>query len=378
VGSPCRKASVVEGHASSAAERAARAGSGLSAASIHWGRRAAASKPFAVTERDRRLLELLHDVNYLSSSQMGLLGWGGESTCTRRRLRLLHDRGLIDKFRPAAPAGSYEWNYRLTVDGWRMLSDRVMSAERKLYKPADIHSIAYVEHDLQVNALVLDIAHRARAGEGPLLEEMPFAWYGPRSGEIDPREEQAPEGGSETRARLLPRFFHGGSREGVIRPDATLIFGGAEPRQAVLLEYDRTERPHKQIDRLRRYDWFLNEGWTRGRFAHHPVAPALLLITLHESALHALVKAADETLGASRGWPDTEGRPRLYVGRERVLFTTRERILSGDFRMLRAPSDPLELRELREVDGRAPFFTREVEFDLIALSTEVVGSADAL
>jgi hypothetical protein len=103
--------------ASSAAERAARAGSGLSAASIHWGKRAAAPKPVAVTERDRRLLELLHDVNYLSSSQMALLGWGADSTCTRRRLRLLHDRGLIDKFRPAAPAGSYEWNYRLTVEG---------------------------------------------------------------------------------------------------------------------------------------------------------------------------------------------------------------------------------------------------------------------
>jgi hypothetical protein len=29
-----------------------------------------------------------------------------------------------------------------------------MAAERKLYKPADIHSIAYVEHDLQVNVLV--------------------------------------------------------------------------------------------------------------------------------------------------------------------------------------------------------------------------------
>ena len=103
-----------------------------------------------------------------------------------------------------------------------------------------------------------------------------------------------------------------------------------------------------------------------------------MLVTLHESALHALVKAADETLGASRAWPDTEGRPRLYVGRERVLFTTRERIMSGDFRMLRVPSDPLELRELREVDGRAAFFTRGVEFDIIALSTDVVGSADAL
>ena len=188
--------------ASSAAERAARAGWGLSAASIHWGRRAAAPKPLAVTERDRLLLALLHDVNYLSSSQLALLGWGADSTCTRRRLRLLHDRGLIDKFRPAAPAGSYEWNYRLTEEGWRMLSDRGMFAERKLYKPAEIHSIAYVEHDLQVNALVLDIAHRARAGEGPLLEEMPFAWHGPRSGEIDPREEQAPEEGCETRVAV--------------------------------------------------------------------------------------------------------------------------------------------------------------------------------
>jgi len=361
--------------ASSAAERAARAGWGLSAASIHWGRRGAGAKPVAVTERDCRLLALLHDVNYLSSSQMALLGWGADSTCTRRRLRLLHDRGLIDKFRPAAPAGSYEWNYRLTGDGWRMLSDRGMAADRKLYKPAEIHSIAYVEHDLQVNALVLDIAHRARAGEGPLLEEMPFAWHGPRSGEIDPREEQAPEGDSELRSRL-PRFFHGGSREGVIKPDATLILGGQEPRQAVLIEYDRTARPHKQLARLRRYDWFLTEGWARGRFAHHPVAPALVLVTLHESALHALVKAADETLTASRGQPEADRWQRQYVGRERTLFTTRERIISGDFQMLRAPSEPPELRELREGDRYKGFFAVEIEFDLIARSAEAVGRGD--
>src|SRR5271167_4574971 len=201
--------------ASSAAERAAKAGWGLSAASIHWGRRAAASKPFAVTERDCRLLALLHDVNYLSSSQMALLGWGADSTCTRRRLRLLHDRGLIDKFRPARAAGSYEWNYRLTVEGWRLIAEHGMHAEDKQYKPADIHSIAYVEHDLQVNALVLEIAHRARTGEGPLLDVMPFKWHGPRSGEIDPREEQRPAEVSAFRSRLT-HFFHGSSREGVL------------------------------------------------------------------------------------------------------------------------------------------------------------------
>lgn len=74
--SASRKASVGEAAASSAAERAARAGWGLSAASIHWGGRGGAAKPVAVTERDCRLLGLLHDVNYLSSSQMALLGWG--------------------------------------------------------------------------------------------------------------------------------------------------------------------------------------------------------------------------------------------------------------------------------------------------------------
>ena len=146
----------------------------------------------------------------------------------------------------------------------------------------------------------------------------------------------------------------------------------------MLLEYDRTERPHKQIDRLRRYDWFLTEGWTRGRFAHHPAVPALVLVTLHESAFHALVKAADETLTASRGQPEADRWQRRYVGRERIVFTTRERIISGDFLMLRAPSEPPELRELREGDRYKGFFAVEVEFDLIALSTEAVGSADAL
>ena len=344
------------------------AGWGLSAAGIHWGKRPTVMKPIALTERDRRLLALLHDVNYLSASQLALLGWGGDSTCARRRLRLLHDRKLIDKFRPARAAGSFEWNYRLTLEGWRLLAEPGTAAAGEHYKPAEIHSIAYVEHDLQVNALVLGLAHKARAGEGPLIDAMPFAWHGPRRSEIDPRKEQTPEDGGRLGSRLLPRFYEGGSREGVIKPDATLILGGPEPRQAVLLEYDRTARPHKQLARLCRYDWFLTEGWTRGRFARHPDGPVLVLVTLHESTLQALVKAADDTLTASRGRPDADRRQRRYVGRERILFTTRERIRSGDFRMLRAPSDPPELRE--GDDGRACFFAVEVEFDLIALSMQ--------
>lgn len=360
--------------ASSAAERAARAGWDLGAATIHWGKRPVASRSVAVTERDRGLLALLHDVNYLSASQMALLGWGGDSTCARRRLRLLHDHGLIDKFRPPAAAGSYEWNYRLTVEGWRVLEDCGMCAEEKSYTPADIHSIAYVEHDLQVNALVLHIARTAHAGDGPLLDAMPFEWHGPRRGEIDPHEEPPPEDDCPLRASLPPVFDRADSREGVLKPDATLILGGAEPCQAVLIEFDCTARPHKQLDRLRRYDWFITEGWMDSRFAHHPIPPAMVLVTLRESTLTALVRAADETLCASRGKPDQDPLQGDYRGRDRIVFTTRERILAGDWRMLRVPRLP---PDLRGHDRRERVPAREITMDLPALSAEAACLTDA-
>ena len=107
-------------------------------------------------------------------------------------------------------------DYAIVAKGSQLLQDFGISPEEKPYTPAEIHSISYVEHDLQVNALVLDIAHRARSGEGPLLDAMPFKWHGPRSGEIDPRKEQRPAEVSDFRSRLT-HFFHGSSREGVLK-----------------------------------------------------------------------------------------------------------------------------------------------------------------
>jgi hypothetical protein len=260
------------------------------------------------------------------------------------------------------------------VEGWRLLAERGMCAEEKSYTPADIHSIAYVEHDLQINALVLDIARRAHAGDGPLLDAMPFSWHGPRRGEIDPREEQPSQGDCEWRSSLPPVFYEAGSREGVLKPDATLILGGAEPCQAVLIEFDRTARPHKQLDRLRRYDWFLAGGWIDGRFAGHPIAPAVVLVTLRESTLTALVRAADETLLASRGGSVQDPLQDEYRGRERIVFTTRERLLSGDWRMLRVPRFP---PVVRGHDRRERVPAREVTMDLPALSAAAAAQTGA-
>jgi hypothetical protein len=70
------------------------------------------------------------------------------------------------------------------------------------------------------------------------------------------------------------RLHLGDSRAGYLEPDATLIATRTAPF-AVLIEYDRTQRPHKQVDRLRRYDRWLLSSWRAGAYAQHEIPPFL-------------------------------------------------------------------------------------------------------
>ena len=114
----------------------------------------------------------------------------------------------------------------------------------------------------------------------------------------------------------------------------------------MLIEYDRTERPHKQIDRLRRYDRWLLDGWRKGPFAAHAIAPAVIFLTSSEGPLNRLIETADETFSAYYA-PGEHTSPHedTYPARERVLFASREQVFAGDWTMRRAPSLPAVLRE---------------------------------
>jgi len=121
--------------------------------------------------------------------------------------------------------------------------------------------------------------------------------------------------------------------------------GPGGERWGVLIEYDRTERPHKQIDRLRRYDWWLLEGWRETHFATHPVAPSVIYLTARSQPLRALIRAADRTFSAWHGRRDAGPREGVHPARQGVMFASRERVLSGDWTMECAPSLPPVLRE---------------------------------
>lgn len=307
------------------------AGVDLGAMGIQWGTRPASPPACSVTDRDLRLLRFLHDFGYASTSTLAALFWGRYGSAVRERLKLLHDAGLVDKLRPRVgrSLGAPEWVYRLTLPGWRVLREWGSPADDETFRPAKLTSIAYVEHDVQVSALVTTIAARAAAfvgRTGPLIDAAPFELLGPRSGTIDPRVERRASDASAASVLGAREVRLGTAYPGVLKPDATL--GGTDVggnRTAVMLEFDRTRRPSKQLERLRRYDWFLTVGWRESRYAVFDLEPAVLVVCVEEPQVEAFVRAADTHLGAS-----TVGVRVEYPGREQVAFTSRDALQVGD------------------------------------------------
>jgi hypothetical protein len=329
-------------------QRALLSGEDLGAGTIAWGRRPESPPRIALTDRDLRLMALLYEANFLSMSHLTALGWDFSSErAAQMRLKLLHDAGYVDHFRPVSAYGRVEWNYRLTSRGFSALRACEMVPDERHYKPMPLTSISYAEHDLQLASVVLRIAQEAaRDAKQALIAQMPFRWLGPRNGHIeidgDGETERSPA------AQLPPgtSLYPVASRTGYLEPDATLIGGADEDLFAVLIEYDRTERPHKQIDRLRRYDRWLLDGWRKGPFAAHAIPPAVIFMTQRAVPLNRLIETADETFSAYHA-PGEHTSPHedTYPARERVLFASREQVFAGDWTMRRTPSLPAVLRE---------------------------------
>lgn len=348
---------------SEAAGRSRRAGRGLSAAGIEWGRPPSqhrnsieppSTRGMVVTDRDIEILAALHDYGYLTTSMIGLLFWGYLSDATHRRLKVLHDAGLCDRFRPSAPRrGSFEWTYRLTKRGWVLLDDEQRAADDREYNPALLDYIGYAEHDLQLGSLILDLAHRSAdetTEQGPLLDRAGFQWHGPRRGRIDPDQEQlAPQPSVGSKLRTGWTIQRATSRRGVIEPDATLLGISAHTGQpeALLIEYDRTKRPSKQADRFRRYDRFLTESWRDSRYARLPHEPAVLFITAHAAQVESIARAADPHLSAWLGPRNADHADGTYPAREQIAFTSAEHIQDGDWNMIQVPHSPPQHRARR-------------------------------
>ena len=321
------------------------AGVDLGVMGVQWGRRPESPPACSVMDRDLRLLRFVHDFGYVSTSTLAAMFWGRYGSAVRERLKLLHDIGLLDKLRPRVgrTMGAPEWVYRLTLLGWRVLRDQGEPADAETFRPAKLTSIAYVEHDVQVAALMAQIT--ARAAEfvgrtGPLIDTAPFELLGPRSGTIDPRVERRAPDASAASDLAGRRVRLGSAHPGVLKPDATMI--GVDRhgnRTAVMFEFDRTRRPSKQVERLQRYDWFLTVGWRESRYACLDIEPAVLFVCDEQASMPAFVRTASASTGAALADTRNTAGSLERVGREQLGFTTSRHLMLGDGAVLQCPGD---------------------------------------
>ena len=346
------------------AQRMVLSGENLSAGSVQWGNRAGSAptgrahrpRPPSDGPDPRRQLPLLKPARH---ARMGQLGRAGRTEATEATTR----RRLPGSLSPYSRTRQRRVELQTELP-WLVGAHRAGARTRR----SGLHAHGYYQHQLHRTR---PAARSARPPHSPGGR----GWSGGgsstgcrshgRGRAAGESTSTATEEFERSEAAELPpgtRLHPEGSRKGYLEPDATLIGRSGEDTWAVLIEYDRTERPHKQIDRLRRYDRWLLDGWRGAHFAAHSIPPSVIFLTARERPLRRLIETADRTFAAWHGHEHAGPRQGTHPARQRVVFTSRERVLAGDWTMQRTPSLPPELRE----DFRA-CSPRSIDYNLPAL-----------
>jgi len=114
----------------------------------------------------------------------------------------------------------------------------------------------------------------------------------------------------------------------------------------LFVEIDRTRRPARNLDKLKRYDEFLT-GWSllHPRVEQLGTRPVVIFTSPDERSMLALMKAADEIMTGRIGWTGESEHTWYHPGRDHVLFTTETEIHHGSMLAWRLPELPRDLRD---------------------------------
>jgi Replication-relaxation len=284
--------------------------------------------------RDLEIIRALWRYRFLLTSQIAREWWPGKSLwATQKRLRRLTAAGWVSRFRPRLSKGKHEWVYELARKGfelgrnYRGLDGFYIPKEAK-WRPRRVSDYRLVLHDLQVNAWVM--AYRRLVGE-EIAD-----WLGPEQGRIDvpTRYEDRrfkPMTMEHARQEAPERVYVHDLRLDTfarVVPDATLRLELDDPERRIelLVELDRTARPTKNVDKLRRYDALIT-AWWRGSDRYRGIRepPNVVFVCRDRDQAMALMRIAHHEVTGQHGrYSGREGRssPR----RDRMLFVAEREI----------------------------------------------------
>jgi Replication-relaxation len=276
------------------------------------------------TRRDLEILRALWDFRFLTTALVNRVWWPGQSLqATRLRLVALHAAGLVDRFRPWRFRGNTEWTYRLAPRGFELLAGRGLVDGGERFRLADPPDYAYVRHELELVAWLLDLRDATGAAFQAVVGAAEATVEPPRQRRLDAAGRLRDVGVREA-ARLAP--------DAEVRLESRRRAGGAV---RLLVELDRTGRPDYQLAKWRAYDALL-AGWWRdarrrggGLRFDDGEPPRVVFVCPDEPAVEAFLERADGALTAAVERP---GRPRAeweYPGRDGLLFCARGETAGG-------------------------------------------------
>ena len=303
-------------------------------------------------QRDLEILRALSRYRYLTTRQIAETWWPGcHLTRAQVRLRRMHDAGWIDRIRPRLDRGSHEWIYLLARDGFRLGQGYVRGAESYIpddakWRPRDTVDLDYVWHDLEVNDWMLAYTR--------LLGSHVPDWLGPAEARIEIESAYDPSKRRHvplTADRVSPQATYAnelrlGDELLPVFPDAAMALddGDTDRFYELMVEYDRTGRPTKNVEKLRRYDTLLTVGWravARLR-ALSPdrswTPPAVVVFVCQPGTVQSFMQVADaEVTGLLGSYLSTQ---RLRPGREGIVFCDAADIEAGSLRAWCLPEEP--------------------------------------
>jgi len=269
----------------------------------------------------------------------------------------MHEAGWLERLRPRVDRGSHEWIYFLARKGFQLGQSYFRGEETYVpreakWHPRDAVDLDYVWHDLRLNDWML--AYTALLGD--VLED----WLGPAEARVEIRsayDSELRRHAPPKADRLCPeQVWMGDLRLGIdvrpVSPDASALVvkeSGFEARE-ILVEYDRTGRPAKNLEKFRRYDTLLTMGWRAvERFRQHAdrkalTVPVLVVFVCQPGTVEAFMLAADQEVTGRIALylnPDRRGWP----GRDAILFCEApDMVLGDDPHVFRLPNLPPEER----------------------------------
>jgi hypothetical protein len=291
--------------------------------------------------RDLEILRALWRYRFLLTSQIAREWWPGCSLqAAQRRLLAITAAGWVTRFRPRLSRGKHEWVYHLDRKGfdlgkaWWDFDGPYIPSEAK-WRKRQVSDYSVVQHDLQVNAWVM--AYREIVGESVV------DWIGPDQGRLDVPTKYEPQARRfrpiEIEEIELRRYDYVRDLKlehpHPVVPDATLslFFDESEREFDLFVEFDRTRRPVKNLDKLRRYDSLLTAWWrVLDRYRGRKEAPAAVFVCPDEEAVFSLMEAAHRELTGRIGRPGTDEEGWTSPARTRTFFAAEEDVHDGSLR----------------------------------------------